>query len=165
MTKKVIASLCCAGVLLVIIGFFAGVYLSDNTDLEVASPAIFNQDKPKELPLLEYTFPQLRARSYQPSTIVIEEQTASLPEFTTYTFSYTTMGKKMTGQLNIPATVTSTTPVIVMLRGYVPLEIYSTGVGTKNAAAVFAKNGFITIAPDFFGYGGSDPEPTDSDNT
>ncbi len=45
-----------------------------------------------------------------------------------------------------------------MLRGYVDQEIYQTGDGTRRAAEFFAKNGFITIAPDFLGYAGSDAE-------
>ena len=48
-----------------------------------------------------------------------------------------------------------------MIRGYVEKEEYQTGIGTKNAAAVFAKNGYLTLAPDFLGYGKSDPAPAD----
>ena len=43
-----------------------------------------------------------------------------------------------------------------MMRGFVLKETYSTGIGTKRAGEVFAQNGFITIAPDFLGYGKSD---------
>jgi len=39
---------------------------------------------------------------------------------------------------------------------------YFTGVGTKNAAAVFAQNGYATLAPDFLGYGQSDPPAADT---
>lgn len=67
----------------------------------------------------------------------------------------------MTGQLNIPKPIPAQAPVIIMARGFVPLETFETGVGTRNGARVLAENGFITIAPDFFGYGGSDPEPED----
>jgi dipeptidyl aminopeptidase/acylaminoacyl peptidase len=35
------------------------------------------------------------------------------------------------------------------------------GEGTQPAATVFAENGFVTIAPDFLGYGESDREATD----
>jgi dienelactone hydrolase len=43
-----------------------------------------------------------------------------------------------------------------MFRGYVGQEIYETGMGTKNTAEAFALQGFITLAPDFLGYGDSD---------
>lgn len=65
--------------------------------------------------------------------------------------------KKTTGQINIP-TANDKKPIIVMLRGYVDQEIYSTGMGTSRASEVFAKNGFITVAPDFLGYDSSDSE-------
>jgi len=45
-----------------------------------------------------------------------------------------------------------------MLRGYVNQETFKTGDGTRNVSHEFAKKGFITIAPDFLGYGGSDEE-------
>jgi dienelactone hydrolase len=49
-------------------------------------------------------------------------------------------------------------PVIVVIRGYVDKEIYQTGVGTWKAAGVLADNGYVTLAPDFLGYGESDGE-------
>lgn len=67
--------------------------------------------------------------------------------------------KKVTGLLNIP-TKPGKFPVIVMARGYVDREIYTTGEGTRRSAEVYAKNGFITFSPDFLGYGGSDSEST-----
>ena len=45
-----------------------------------------------------------------------------------------------------------------MFRGYIDKTLFRTGDGTRNAASYFAENGFITIAPDFLGYGGSDKE-------
>ena len=44
-------------------------------------------------------------------------------------------------------------PVIIQFRGYVERSIYQPGAGTKKTAEVFAKNGFISLAPDFLGYG------------
>jgi uncharacterized protein len=49
-------------------------------------------------------------------------------------------------------------PLILMFRGYVDQTLYSTGTGTRPSAKYFAEHGFITIAPDFLGYGGSDTE-------
>jgi dipeptidyl aminopeptidase/acylaminoacyl peptidase len=82
---------------------------------------------------------------------------ATYPEYTSYLFTYTSEGKRISGQLNLP-NLSRTMPVVVMARGYVEKEQYTTGVGTKNAAAVYAKHGYITLAPDFSGYGESDPE-------
>lgn len=65
--------------------------------------------------------------------------------------------KTVSGQIYIPGGK-GKFPVILMLRGYVDQEIYQTGVGTSHAAEVFAKNGYLTVAPDFLGYGNSDAE-------
>ncbi len=71
--------------------------------------------------------------------------------------------KLVTGQINLPAQAgipkgNKKFPLILMLRGYIDQETYITGDGTRNAAAFFAENGFITVAPDFLGYGASDSE-------
>lgn len=117
-----------------------------------------------EKPLLAYTISALSQRPYQTSPIQVEKVLESTPDYTGYLFSYTTVGKRMTGLLNVPTQLDPSTvvPTVVMLRGYVPPEIYQTGVGTRNAGRVLASHGFITIAPDFFGYGESDPEPSDT---
>jgi dipeptidyl aminopeptidase/acylaminoacyl peptidase len=65
--------------------------------------------------------------------------------------------KTTSGVINIPKEG-GPFPVIVMFRGYVNQETYLMGQGTSPSAAVFAQNGFITIAPDFLGYGESDIE-------
>jgi dipeptidyl aminopeptidase/acylaminoacyl peptidase len=70
-------------------------------------------------------------------------------------------GSRVTGLINIPKTP-GTYPVLVMYRGFVPREAFTTGEGTRRTAEEFARKGFITLAPDFLGYGGSDDGSTDS---
>ena len=48
--------------------------------------------------------------------------------------------------------------MVVMFRGYVDPTQYFIGDGTKASAEYFAANEFITVAPDFLGYGDSDKE-------
>jgi dipeptidyl aminopeptidase/acylaminoacyl peptidase len=87
-------------------------------------------------------------------------------EYTTYKYSmqmspdFSKTMKKVSGIINIP-TGTGPFPVIVMYRGFVSQEIYVMGMGTQPSAKVFASNGYITIAPDFLGYGESDQEAAD----
>jgi len=57
-------------------------------------------------------------------------------------------------------------PVVVLIRGFVPEEIYETGMGSHETgmgsqpmADFLAKEGFVTLAPDFLGFGGSDMPP------
>lgn len=77
-----------------------------------------------------------------------------------FTFDPTFSGKKekkVTGLINIPEGE-GPFPLIILIRGYIDQSIYQTGMGTKKVGEFFSKNGYITIAPDFLGYGGSDAE-------
>lgn len=139
--------------------------LSPREQNQLFSPFV-SEEKVSQLPLIKYSIPNLANYSFQADQkIKIEKIISRSEKFTAYQFSFTTMGKKMTGQLNIPVlTIPAENglPVIVMLRGWAPAETYTTGTGTKNSSAHYANNGFITIAPDFFGYGGSDADFSDS---
>jgi dienelactone hydrolase len=124
-----------------------------------------SQTRFKEPPLLKYQIPELAKQYFQaegPVTIV--EKISETDAYSSYVFSYQTQGKKMTGQLNIPKGDVPALgfPVITMLRGFVPSHIYETGVGTRNSAAIYSENGFVTIAPDFLGYGESDSDYEDT---
>ena len=103
-----------------------------------------------EKPLEKYSFERLRQKDYSQGQISVEGDKFFL--------SYE--GKRVSGQINVPKGK-GPFPVVVMLRGYVDKEIYETGIGTRKVAAVLADNGFITLAPDFLGYGESDPESND----
>lgn len=118
---------------------------------------------PKPLPLNQYSIPNLKEYPFESSKILVTQVVEEQETFTTYLFSYQTMGKTMTGSANIPQECIEKTscPVVVLVRGYATPEQYSPGFGTRNAAAVFANNGYITLAPDFFGFANSDPEPED----
>lgn len=115
-------------------------------------------------PLDKYTFKALSQKEIVPSAIEIGEMVKEDSLFTSHLFSFsldpTLEGKsqkKVTGLINTPAG-DGPFPVIVMFRGYVDQKIYNTGDGTRRAGEFFAKNGFVTIAPDFLGYAGSDKE-------
>ncbi|MDP2638504.1 MAG: prolyl oligopeptidase family serine peptidase [Candidatus Levybacteria bacterium] len=115
----------------------------------------------KEKPLDKYTFQNLKKNNFSPSPIILGKSLNENINFISQIFYYNVEGKKISGLLNVPVSE-GLYPVIVMMRGFVPKEIYETGVGTKRAGEVFAQNGFITIAPDFLGYGDSDNPSLDS---
>lgn len=104
----------------------------------------------KELLYEKYSFEKLARRGGVGSKI----------EVVGNKFYYRSEGRRISGEINNPTRtdLVGKYPVIVMARGYVDKEIYKTGVGTHNAATVYAKSGYITLAPDFSGYGESDPE-------
>jgi len=97
-------------------------------------------------------------------TLEIGDLVNEFENFNSYTFSFTfepdpasSELKTTTGLINIPKEK-SHYPLVLMLRGYVNQETFKSGDGTRNVSYKLAENGFITIAPDFLGYGESDPE-------
>jgi dipeptidyl aminopeptidase/acylaminoacyl peptidase len=114
-----------------------------------------------ERPLLKYSLEELAKRQPQPGPIQLGEVVATHPNYTTYTFTFTTEGKKVSGLANIP-NGEGKFPVIVQYRGYVDPSIYETGVGTRRSGEIFANNGYITLAPDFLNYAQSDKSNTNN---
>lgn len=124
--------------------------------LSPLGPDFFPQNKPLE----KYSFENLRKKKYEGSEIKLEKIIKEEKKFTSWLFSFQTEGKKVTGMLNLPKKQ-GKLPVVVMIRGYADDQIYFTGLGTRKAAGVFAENGFLTLAPDFLGFGGSDSSSAD----
>lgn len=147
--------------------FTAGFLLSRN-DQGILSPAILYSKKEDEKPLEKYTIPNLTSVSILPGNIeigeLIENDNDDYESFVfELQFNPNLDGKTKsitTGQINVPAG-DQKYPIVIMLRGYIDQELYKTGDGTRNASGVLSENGFITVAPDFLGYGGSDSESAD----
>ena len=119
------------------------------------------KEKPIPQPLLAYTFENLKKTNFPKSQITFGPVMSENADYFSQMFYFSTPktpgGKimlKSSGLANIPKKQ-GKYPVIVMLRGYVPDNIYKPGVGTQPTASVLAKNGFITLAPDFLGFGQS----------
>lgn len=127
---------------------------------EILNPLGKNSQQKREKPLDKYTLESLKKTNFPAGDIIIDRKLREGEGFDSYVFHYYSFGKKVSGLLNLPAK-SGTYPVIVMFRGYVDQEIYETGVGTQHAGEEFAKNGFITFAPDFLGYGESDKPSQD----
>ena len=136
--------------------FLLPIY-QNNALISPLSQNFFRQEKPLD----KYNFENLRGKECQGSEIKLEKVIKEEDVYTSYLFSYQTEGKKVTGMANMPNTKNGQRPVVIMLRGYVDDEIYFTGLGTRKAAGVFAENGFITLAPDFLSFGGSDTSSAD----
>jgi len=138
-------------------GIWAGLRLK-NKGWVLLSPLGSKIEEIKEKPLEKYSFERLKERGGISSKIVLEREISRSPTFTSYLFSYISEGKKITGLVNVPDGE-GPFPVIVMLRGWVDPAMYETGLGTQRAGEVFAQNGYITLAPDYLGYGESDIAP------
>lgn len=119
----------------------------------------------KEKPLDKYTIDALSKRMTGPSQIIFDEVIATTASYTVQRFHFTTDGKTVTGLSHLPALTAvrqaagqppKKLPVIIQFRGFAPKETYESGVGTKHSAEVYAANGYLSLAPDFLGYGSSD---------
>lgn len=152
-------------VLFIFIALALGWFLRDLIEVkETTAPATKSVSDPKEKPLERYAFENLSQANIEAGVFEIKENIKDTDEFESFIFSYEfnpnldgKTYKKTTGQINIPKEK-DTFPVVLMLRGYINQETFRTGDGTRNASEYFARNGFITIAPDFLGYGNSDKE-------
>jgi dipeptidyl aminopeptidase/acylaminoacyl peptidase len=118
---------------------------------------------PTEEPYDKYSFERLAVRTPVVSQIEIGRKIAETDRYTSYLFYYRSEGRRISGWMNIPTRtdLVGKLPVVVMARGYADKAGYTTGTGTKPAARVYAESGYITLAPDFSGYGESDSEDPD----
>jgi len=117
-----------------------------------------------ERPLDKYTIENLGKADIAPGKLTLENTLDENKDYSSVLFAFEfnpevqgKIKKKTTGEINIPKG-DGPFPLIVMLRGYIDQKLYKTGDGTRRAGEMFAKNGFITVAPDFLGYGESDGE-------
>lgn len=143
-------------VMTVIVGFFSACYFPKFINPKSQEP---KSESPKPKPLEKYTYENLSKTNFKPSEITLGEAVKDEKEFTSQIFFFTVEGKKVSGLANFPKKP-GTYPIILMLRGFVEKEIFKSGMGTQRAGEYFTKNGFITLAPDFLGYGESD-NPSD----
>lgn len=150
---KIIILLLCSSLLIV------GIYILLNKNTEnLLSPISTTIKKPK--PLEKYSFNNLRTQQFMGTEIIIDKILRDHPTFTSYLFFMKVNNKKVSGLINIPKSK-GIYPLIIMVRGYVDREQYTPGMGTQHGGETFAQNNFVTIAPDFLGYGFSDKPPVD----
>jgi dienelactone hydrolase len=147
-----------------VLAVFLGVFLWDNRGSETVSP--FGGQKQSQEPSQEknkyssLSFEALSRKKFYPSEIKLTNATRKESNYTTYVFTYKSDGKTISGMTNIP-NGTGKFPVVVLLRGWVDRSLYYIGLGTERSANNLAENGFLTLAPDFLGYGYSDWEDQD----
>ncbi|MFH0772954.1 MAG: alpha/beta fold hydrolase [bacterium] len=132
----------------------------------IVSPVAF--PTPTEKPLLKYSFEKLRQTQFPKNNIQLDRLYGDTPDSTAQVFYFDTPKKPnesvmdtVSGLINIPKTP-GKYPMIVMLRGYVPDEMYLPGAGTQHVAEALARSGYITLAPDFLGFGQSSAPSQDS---
>src|SRR5258708_1212517 len=135
-------------------------FLINKEQIHLLSP--LGLQKSASHPLLKYSFENLKKKVFKANPIILSHEVNKTDQYTSQIFYYFNdrdfsngNQSKVSGLVNVP-NQPGTYPVIVMFRGYVPKDIYKSGVGTQPAAEYFVSHGFITLAPDFLGFGDSD---------
>jgi uncharacterized protein len=96
----------------------------------------------------------LRARPYGGSGVKITRVVSTGEAYKQVLIEYSSDGLRITGVMNIPRGL-GPFPVVIMDHGYFKPAEYKTGDGTSRAADAFARGGYLTIAPDYRCYAGS----------
>lgn len=155
MMKKVLAIL---SIVLFAIVVFQSLYIFQNQWFKKN----IIEDLPIPRPLLSYSFENLKETDFPPLQIRFGEVVSENNDSNSLMFYFSvpkTPGSKemlkVSGLANIPKQE-GNYPVIVMFRGFIPESSFKSGSGTQPSANVLARNGFITLAPDFLGFGESD---------
>ncbi len=140
-------------------GFIGYKFAPDIASTQTALQKI--QLNPK--PLNRYRIENLGNADMQPGNLVISKEIDENADYSAYLVQFTFTpeiegnAKMTTGLLNLPKN-TQGMPLIILIRGYVDPSIYQTGIGTNRVGKYLASQGFITLAPDYLGYAGSDSE-------
>jgi alpha-beta hydrolase superfamily lysophospholipase len=156
------------GISLIAIAFISGYFFSRilNKPDKTINPI---NTKISERPLDKYSIENLSNSDIDPGEFVLTRKTTANEGFQSNIFRYSfhpdmsSTVKNTSGLINWPENKTSGEkfPIVILIRGYVDQKTYVSGTGTKNFASYLAKNGYITVAPDFLGYADSDSEAGD----
>jgi len=148
--------------LFVFIGFLIGLFIF-NFKSYFKQPAYINPiGKVERKPLEEYQFINLSKRYFEPSNVILGKEIKKTEDYASRIFYFTTKNiitgkkEKNSGLINIPTKPAKPCPLLILIRGYVDQEIYESGTGTKHFGELAASQGYVTLAPDFLGYGESD---------
>lgn len=129
---------------------------------DIITPIEEQAEKIIEKPLEKYQISRLQEVEFVGSEITLGEVVNEDDDIVSRMFYFEDRGAtgdiegvKVSGLINLPKEE-GRYPVIVMFRGFVDPSFYTTGEGTRRTGEEIARNGFITLAPDFLGYGESD---------
>lgn len=150
-----------------ILGTLLGVTTGVFFLLFVLKPGFLNPiiEEDKELPLKVYSIPTLRKTAFPTADTNLKiGETVDYGDTIIarkFTFTDVVADKTVSGVITFPDT-RSEYPVVLMFRGYVDQEIYRPGIGNQRTATKLSESGYITLTPDFLGYGDSDVQSNDS---
>ena len=138
-------------IILIVLAFYFGRFYNTNSIIHT------DDLNKKNLILKKYSIPNLKKSEFLGNDILIDELVKDESTYSTYLYYSFDNKRKISGLINIPKQ-SGNYPIAILIRGYVDKETYSSGIGTQRVGEFLVQNGFITIAPDFLGYGQSDKE-------
>ncbi len=100
----------------------------------------------------------IRIKGFKPEELEIIKTIEDNKIYKSYLIAYRSEGLRITGLMNVPKGK-GPLPVIFLNHGHHPFDKYRTGDGTKEAADLFARNGYVAVSSDYRNYGGSDKGP------
>jgi dipeptidyl aminopeptidase/acylaminoacyl peptidase len=110
---------------------------------------------PTPSPMDAYTISGLRRREYPGGTIQVRAVLTTTAVFTRYYIDYPSDDLTITGIMQVPPG-DGPFPVIILNHGYIAASLYWSGADTWRAAEYLNRRGYLTLAPDFRGWGQSD---------
>lgn len=105
-------------------------------------------------PRLSYYISRLRKQTFKGGQVRITGEIPQSDAYTAYYISYPSGRLTITGYMYMPHGE-GPFPVVILNHGFYDPEFYFTGTGTQRAADDLAREGYLTIAPDYRNYGGS----------
>lgn len=145
-----------------ILGIGYLIYYYTNQNHSFVNPLAEQAAKIVERPLEKYQIANLSEVEFSKRPIRLGEVVSEDDEIASRMFYFEDVGAtgdgkgyEVSGLMNYPKEK-GNYPVIVMFRGFVDREIYTPGEGTRRSGEEMARRGFITLAPDFLGYGESE---------
>jgi dipeptidyl aminopeptidase/acylaminoacyl peptidase len=129
-----------------------------DTPTPTVTPTPTDTPTPTPSPMDAYTISGLRQREYPGGTIQVRAVLTTTAVFTRYYIDYPSDGLTITGIMQVPPG-DGPFPVIILNHGYIAASLYWSGADTWRAAEYLNGRGYLTLAPDFRGWGQSNQAP------
>ncbi|MGD2176193.1 MAG: alpha/beta fold hydrolase [Anaerolineae bacterium] len=137
---------------------------STTTPTITPSPTATATPTPTPTPTHPLMIEVMREQDYPGSDLVIEETLSPGVNYDRYVVSYLSEGLKIYALLTVPQGEKPETgwPVIIFNHGHITPDLYRTTERYVAYQDAFARNGYITIKPDYRGHGFSEGEPSNT---
>ncbi len=115
----------------------------------------------EDFPGFEFTIEALRRRLPQGGNFRLGDLLAETRAYKKHAIIYASGDLTISGVMNVPKEnpPPGGFPVLVLNHGLIHPSVYVSGRGSKREQDFFARNGYVTIHPDYRGLASSDPDP------